>query len=172
MLSANKSIGYVLPFVLFTLVYIEYKRFQNLNCSEIVFFNSKKSLFVVKDGLNSKCFYSGDIKNAKYIMNSYLKIKPSKVSFQNINKYDEIDVSNKNININIRNLSNYILVNINDEKYFLGESVNKQELDKFENYTLILNKNTSNLPVLKSINYLEDGAVFYDIKKSDQIDRI
>ena len=172
LLSANKSIGYVLPFVLFTLVYIEYKRFQNLNCSEIVFFNSKKSLFVVKDGLNSKCFYSGDIKNAKYIMNSYLKIKPSKVSFQNINKYDEIDVSNKNININIRNLSNYTLVNINDEKYFLGESVNKQELDKFENYTLILNKNTSNLPVIKFINYLEDGAVFYDIKKSDQIDRI
>lgn len=172
LLSFNKSISYVLPFVLLTLVYVEYNRFQNLNCSEIVFFNSKKSLFVVKDGLNSKCFYSGDIKNAKYIMNSFSKIKPSKVSFQNLNKYDEIDVFNKNININIRNLSDYTLVNINDEKYFLGESVNKHELDKFENYTFILNKNESNLSPIKSINYLVDGAVFYDIKKSDQFDRI
>lgn len=170
--KTNKLNRIISPLILVTLFYVEYNRFQNLNCTELVFFNSKKALFVIKDGSKSICFYSEDIKNAKYIMSSYSKIKPSKVLFKNINDYEEINIFNKNINLNVRNMTDQILVNLNDEKYFLSDRVVKSHFEKYKDYNFILIEDIKNLPTNKSIKYLEEGALFYEIKKSDHKDRI
>ena len=105
-------------------------------------------------------------------MSSYSKIKPSKVLFKNINDYEEINIFNKNINLNVRNMTDQILVNLNDEKYFLSDRVVKSHFEKYKDYNFILIEDIKNLPTNKSIKYLEEGALFYEIKKSDHKDRI
>lgn len=168
----NKLNRIISPLILVTLFYVEYNRFQNLNCSELVFFNSKKPLFVIKDGSKSICFYFEDIKNAKYIMSSYSKIKPSKVLFQNINDYEEINISNKNINLNVRKIIDQVLININSEKYFLSNRIVKSDFVKYKDYHFISIKGKNDPQSIPSTKYLEEGALFYAIKKTDHKDRI
>jgi competence protein ComEC len=170
--KSNKLNRIISPLILVTLFYVEYNRFQNLNCSELVFFNSKKPLFVIKDGSKSICFYFEDIKNAKYIMSSYSKIKPSKVLFQNINDYEEINISNKKINLNVRKITDQVLININNEKYFLSNRIVKSDFVKYKDYHFISIKGKNDPQSIPSTKYLEEGALFYAIKKTDHKDRI
>lgn len=165
----NRKYQFVIVLSFLSIIsYIEYQRFSNLSKDEICFFNSPKPIFIIKNGNQAICFYNDDLDKAQFLINSYIKLKPCHVIYKRIDN-ENYKIRNQDIVLDIDSQKNFTLIHLNGEKYSLqyGE-INR--IHKFNEYKVISIKNSF---VQNNRSYcLENGAIIYEIKKSDHIDRI
>ncbi len=78
---------------LFVLGFIQFLRFENLNTSELVVFNSNQVILGVKHKNKLICLYeprNKGLKNAKYLMEAYQKVKPGKIEYIELKKGNNV----------------------------------------------------------------------------------
>jgi hypothetical protein len=120
--KSSENLLKVLFISAFSLVFLSvYKRNENLNLSEICFFNQSKSTFIIKDKMDAYCFYDGekkDLDKCKFTVESYLKLYPATVQYFSLKGLDW-ELKKSNLAVTVNRHKEGVLIRINKRKYFL-----------------------------------------------------
>jgi len=144
----------------FILAWIQFDRFSNLNEEHLVFFNSKTTLFAIKERGKTYCFYekkNGFNSSEKNILKDYKKKFGGVVKLIPLEeKVYDIKLSNKKI-VTLKNGNSSAEIVFANEKYLLRKSYQFQGISK---------AHVIDMPYLGD-NYefdnLRNGAVFISI---------
>jgi len=87
-----------------TFISLQITRYNNLNKSELIVFNNNGIVLAMKYHNRILCFYeerNNGLKNAKYLVESYGKIKPGEVEFKKLEKgISTIEINHETIEMN------------------------------------------------------------------------
>jgi len=148
---------YVLSF--FLISFIVYQRFSHLNYSEICFYNNSKLTVSIKNKEDLFCFYNGeakDLSKIKFIIESYIKLYPSKVHYLSIRKKDW-KIQSNHLSIKISKKKNGTSIQLNGKNYFVKQYENSE--DKMMEEKVICMPWVT--PHFKNEYSLEKGAIRY-----------
>jgi len=134
------------------LAFLQLDRYERMNASELIVYNTNLPLISVKLGNEIACFYrgkEGDLKKVKFLMDSYSRVKPGDVRYFKLEEGKNTIHSNKGV-IEITSIGGNVYIRANKKTYFLRSKYGSAE--RIVNYTF-------DLP------YLAENPDNYNLKK-------